>query len=62
MAKKINSPYSAALTGGGFLYDETLKLLPLLQSPDRKALIKDEALNNRLRMLNSETARKRNIA
>lgn len=62
MANKFNSPYTAALTGGGFLYEETLKLLPLLQSPDRKALIKDEALNNRLLMINSETARKRNIA
>lgn len=61
MAKKINSPYSAALTGGGFLFEETLKLLPLLKSPDRKKLLKDEALNNRLMMINSETSRNRNI-
>ncbi len=29
---KNNSPYIAALTGGGFLLEETLTLLPLLQA------------------------------
>lgn len=60
--KKINSSYSAAITGGGFLFEETNILLPLLQSPDREALLKEEILNNNLLHINSETSRKRNIA
>lgn len=59
---KIKSPYTAAITGGGFLYEETCTLLPLLQSDNREALLKDEAINNRLLQINSETSRKRNIA
>ena len=59
---KIKSPYTAAITGGGFLYEETCILLPLLQSDNREALLKDEALNNRLLHINSETSRKRNIS
>lgn len=59
---KYNSPYTAALTGGGFLFEETNILLPLLQSEDREALLKEEALNNNLLHINSETSRKRNIA
>lgn len=59
---KIKSPYTAAITGGGFLYEETCILLPLLQSDNREDLLKDEALNNRLLHINSETSRKRNIA
>lgn len=62
MMNKIKSPYTAAITGGGFLYEETCILLPLLQSDNREALLKDEALNNRLLHINSETSRKRNIA
>lgn len=57
-----NSPYTAAITGGGFLFEETNILLPLLQSEDRLALLKDEALNNRLLHINAETSRKRAIA
>lgn len=60
--KKTNSPYTAALTGGGFLFEETNILLPLLQSEQRDALLKEEALNNNLLHINSETSRKRNIA
>lgn len=59
---KIKSPYTAAITGGGFLYEEICTLLPLLQSNNREALLKDEAINNRLLQINSETSRKRNIA
>lgn len=57
-----NSPYTAAITGGGFLFEETNTLLPLLQSEDRVSLLKDEALNNRLLHINAETSRKRAIA
>lgn len=59
---KIKSPYTAAITGGGFLYEETCILLPLLQSDNREVLLKDEVLNNRLLHINSETSRKRNIS
>lgn len=31
MIEKYKSPYTAALTGGGFLFEETIMLLPLLQ-------------------------------
>ena len=58
---KINSPYTAAITGGGFLLNETLALLPLLQSEDREELLKDEQLNNRVLMINAETSRKKAI-
>ena len=58
---KINSPYTAAITGGGFLLNETLALLPLLQSEDREELLKDERLNNRVLMINAETSRKKAI-
>ena len=61
MAMKINSPYTAAITGGGFLFNETLALLPLLQSEDREELLKDERLNNRVLMINAETSRKKAI-
>ena len=53
---KNNSPYTAAITGGGFLFEETNALLPLLQSPDRVALLKDEKVNNRLLKINAETS------
>lgn len=59
---KNNSPYIAALTGGGFLYHETNMLLPLLQSDKRKELIRDEAMNNKILHINAETSRKRNIS
>jgi hypothetical protein len=59
---KTNSPYSAAITGGGFLFEETINLLPLLMSPEREKLLKEEALNNNILHINSETSRKRNIS
>ncbi len=54
---KNNSPYTAAITGGGFLFEETNILLPLLQSDDRVALLKDERVNNRLLRINAESSR-----
>lgn len=59
--RKIESPYTAAITGGGFLFEETNILLPLLQSDDRVALLKDEKINNRLLKMNAETSRYRAI-
>lgn len=58
----IKSPYTAAITGGGFLFEETCILLPLLESDERESLLKAEALNNNLLHINSETSRKRVIA
>jgi len=55
------SPYTAAITGGGFLFTETNALLPLLQSPDRASLLKDEKQNNRLLKINAEESRKKTI-
>ena len=54
---KIKSPYTAAITGGGYLFTETNVLLPLLQSADREALLKDERVNNRLLQINAESSR-----
>lgn len=59
---KKKSPYTAAITGGGFLFEETEKLLPLLQSEDSESLLNDEAINNKILHINSETSRKRNIS
>ena len=58
---KNESPYTAAITGGGFLFTETNALLPLLQSPNRADLLKEERLNNRLLKINAETSRYRAI-
>lgn len=59
--KRGNSPYSAAITGGGFLFEETDALLPLLKSPDRDTLIKDELVNNRILHINAEKSRSKAI-
>ncbi len=62
MRTKIDSPYTASVTGDGFLFNETGILLPLLQSEDSAKLLKDEAVNNNLLQINAESARKRIIA
>lgn len=59
---KTNSPYSASITGGGFLFNETNALLPLLLDENAADLIKDEVLNNNILHINSEKSRKRNVA
>lgn len=58
---KNNSPYSAAITGGGFLCEETNILLPLLMSEDSDALLKKEKLENNLLKINRQTSRDRAI-
>ena len=57
--RKIKSPYTAAITGGGFLFDETNALLPLLEAENSEELLKDENINNRVLHINAETSRKR---
>ncbi len=59
---KKNSPYSAAITGGGFLFEETKILLPLLLSDNGEELLQEEKVNNNLLHINAETARARNIS
>lgn len=59
---KTTSPYSAAVTGGGFLFNETNAILPLLLDENAVALIKDEILHNNILHINSEKSRKRNVA
>lgn len=59
---KVYSPYSASITGGGFLFNETNALLPLLLDEDAASLIKDEVLNNSILHINSEKSRQRNVA
>ncbi|MDE6018755.1 MAG: DUF1819 family protein, partial [Muribaculaceae bacterium] len=58
---KVNSPYSASITGGGFLFNETNALLPLLLDENAAALVKDEVLNNNILHINSEKSRQRNV-
>lgn len=58
---KNNSPYTAAITGGGFLFEETLALLPLLQADDSEKLLREEKVNNRLLHINSERSRSKAI-
>lgn len=60
-AKKFDSPYSAALGGGGFLFEETDAILPLLQSDDSESLLKDEIQHNRLLQMNAERTRSKAV-
>ncbi len=58
---KKNSPYTAAITGGGFLFEETNILLPLLRATNSEELLHDEKVNNRLLHINAESSRKKAI-
>ncbi|MDR0938235.1 MAG: DUF1819 family protein [Mediterranea sp.] len=59
MPNKINSPYTATITGCGFLYYEFQRMLPLLMAENSEALLKDELENNRIFHVNSRTSRSR---
>ena len=61
MIGKSKSPYTAALTGGGFLFNETLILLPLLQAEHSEDLLQEEKVNNNVLHINAETSRKKVI-
>ncbi len=61
MIEKYKSPYTAALTGGGFLFEETLMLLPLLQDENCEKLLQEEKVNNNVLHINAETSRKKVI-
>ena len=57
MEKKMKSPYTAAITGCAFLYNEFMRILPLLMAENVESLLKEEVLNNRLLQVNSQKAR-----
>lgn len=59
--RDITSPYSASITGCGFMYEEMRALLPMLMSPDRDPLLKEELLKGEHLMMSSERARSRAI-
>lgn len=54
---KQNSPYTATITGCAFLFNEFLRVLPLLMAPNSDELLRDEKKNNRILQVNSEKAR-----
>ena len=54
---RFNSPYSAALTGCAFMYNEYMRILPLLMAKNSDELMKEEIENNQLFLVNSRKAR-----
>lgn len=54
---KKNSPYTATITGCAFLYNEYLRILPLLMSENATELLKDEVKTNQILLVNSQKAR-----
>jgi len=58
---QYNNKYSASITGGALLYQETIALLPYLNDKSIDN-ITDQASNNTLLKTNSESARKRIIS
>ena len=59
--RNITSPYSASITGCGFMYEEMRALLPMLMSSDRDLLLKEELRTGEHLMMSSERARSRAI-
>lgn len=59
--RNIDSPYTASITGCGFMYEEMRALLPMLMSPDRDSLLKEELQTGEHLMMSSENARSRAI-
>lgn len=57
MINKNNSPYTAAITGCAFLYNEFIRILPILMEKNATELLKDEVINNRILQVNSQKAR-----
>lgn len=56
---KKNSPYSASMTGCGFVLHEFSNVVPLMLDPNAEQLIREEVSNNHLLMMNSELMRRR---
>lgn len=51
MNNKYNSPYSASVTGCGYMLDEMNNILPLLMSSEQDALLKKEIIENKYLMI-----------
>lgn len=54
---KKNSPYTATITGCAFLFNEFLRILPLMMSEDAAEQLKDEIKSNKILQVNSQKAR-----
>ena len=59
---KNNSPYSAGLTGCGFMQDEMTSVLPLLMQPNSDELLRQEVIRNEYLAIRTETTRSRAVA
>lgn len=59
---KNNSPYSAGLTGCGFMQEEMTNVLPLLMHPNADELLRQEVIQNEHLAIRTETTRNRAIA
>ena len=59
---KINSPYSAGLTGCGFMQEEMTNVLPLLMQPNADELLRQEVVQNKYLAIRTETTRSRAVA
>jgi hypothetical protein len=55
--RKNISPYSAAITGCGFMYVEMGELLPMLSSIDRDQILRQEVKNGKVLKMKSEVTR-----
>ena len=62
ISDKLKSPYTAAMTGCGFMWKEMTNILPLLMSPNSTELLKQEIIENKYLMMNTEHTRKRAMA
>lgn len=62
ISNKLKSPYTAAMTGCGFMWKEMTNILPLLMSPDSPGLLKQEIIENKYLMMNTEHTRKKAVA
>lgn len=57
-----NSPYTAGMTGCGFMVDEMTRALPLLMSEDSDALLKQEIQDNEVLLITSLKTRQRAVS
>lgn len=57
-----NSPYTAGMTGCGFMVDEMTRALPLFMSEDSDALLKQEIQNNEVLLITSLKTRQRAVS
>lgn len=56
-----NSPYSAGMTGCGFMIDEMNRILPLLMGDNSDVLLKQEIESNDLLLIATKTTRSRAV-